>query len=130
MSDLRKNIEQALHGFSSGSLADSSRQLLGVLGYCSDKTVELEPNTWEGFRDTFVQDSSRFNPASALVDDWQTIDILFQLTDEELGNTRSLFQTNEIKPGLMASYLFFTVWGTPGSSSTYKHSLGTRPTPG
>jgi hypothetical protein len=109
MSDPRKSIEQTLKGFALGPLTDGSRKLLGVLGYQSDKTVELEPNTWEGFRDAFVQDSSSFNPASALVADWQSIDILFQLTDEELGSTRSLFQTNEIKPGLMASYLFFAI---------------------
>jgi len=109
MIELRQRIEQALRDFSSGSLADNARRLLGELGYKSDKTVELAPNTWDGFREEFIRGDSGFNTTTALVEEWQTIDILFQLTDEELSSTRSLFQDNTIKPGLMTSYLFFAL---------------------
>lgn len=109
MSDLKQQIEDALKQFAVGSPRDSARKLLNVLGYDSDKTVEIEPNTWEGFKDLFLDNESTFNAEAAMVKEWKGIDIIFQLTDEELSGTRSLFQTNEVKTGLMSSYVFFAI---------------------
>lgn len=109
MSDIRQQIEQAIKQFTTGTARDCTRKLLNVLGYQSDKTVEIAPNTWQGFNDNFISSGSPFSTDSAMVSEWKNIDIIFQLTDEELSKTRSLFQTNQIQQGLMASYLFFSI---------------------
>ncbi len=102
-------IEDALKRFASGTPRDCACSLLNVLGYESDKTFDIEPNTWQGFKDYFITADSSFSPNSAMVSEWKSIEIIFQFTDEELSNTRSLFQSKEIQQGLMASYLFFAI---------------------
>ena len=57
MNGLKEEIEQALHQFASGDLADNAKHLLNVLGYESKRTMRLEPNTLDGFLSAF--ESSR-----------------------------------------------------------------------
>jgi hypothetical protein len=50
-----------------------------------------------------------FNEEKALCSQWKSADLLFQLTDEELSGQQSLFENNDISPGLLQSYLFFAI---------------------
>ena len=45
--------------------------------------MHLRPNTPERFLSVFnLEDESDFNPERALIDEWESIDLLFQLTEE------------------------------------------------
>src|SRR3989304_1227606 len=57
--------------------------LLGALGYKSQKHISLSPNTPENFLSQFDQ-SGRIKPEQAQIQEWQTVDFLFQLTGEEI----------------------------------------------
>ncbi len=41
--------------------------------------------------------------------DWKEIQLLFQLTDQELASQVDLFEENAVKQSLVTSYLFFAV---------------------
>jgi hypothetical protein len=46
----KKRIEANLHSFLSGDLKKNALQLLNTLGYKSDKKLDIQPNTPEGFK--------------------------------------------------------------------------------
>jgi len=47
---LKQSLEHALKNFSNGTLVENSHHLLQILGYRSQHTVELSPNTFEGLK--------------------------------------------------------------------------------
>ena len=113
MNEPKKKIERALHQFDSGDLADNAKHLLNVLGYQSQRTMPLEPNTRDGFLSAFeLEDEEKFNPKRALVEEWESIDFLFQLTHEEIRENPNLeidFGEGGIEFTRMESYLFFVI---------------------
>ena len=113
MNGQKEKIEQALHQFASGDLADNAKHLLNVLGYESQRTMQLDPNTSDGFLSAFeLEDEEKFNPKRALVEEWESIDLLFQLTEEEIRDNRNLeidFGEGGIDDTRMESYLFFAI---------------------
>ena len=109
----KEEIKQALLQFADGNLADNAKNLLNVLGYRSERTMQLDPNTPDGFLSAFeLEDEEKFNPKRALVEEWESVDLLFQLTDEEIGNNPNLeidFGDGGIDEARMESYLFFAI---------------------
>jgi len=76
-------IEETLKTFGSVPLKEAATAVFECLGYRSQKQLDLEPKTGAGFISTFAQDRP-FNREQAMVDDWQSVDFLFQLTDAEI----------------------------------------------
>jgi hypothetical protein len=109
MKELKEQIQAALGGFSSVSLADNAKNLLNILGYESDRTIKLSPNNYKGFSELFQVESSNFNPDKAKVNDWQSIDIIFQLTEGDIKKSLSLFETKQVDNNIIESYLFFAI---------------------
>ena len=109
----KEEIKQALLQFADGNLADNAKNLLNVLGYESQRTMQLDPNTSDGFLSAFeLEDEEKFNPKRALVEEWESIDLLFQLTEEEIRDNRNLeidFGDGGIDEARMESYLFFAI---------------------
>lgn len=111
MPDLRDSIAQSLATLADAPLRESARGLLKTLGYASDRTLDIGDSSPRAFLD-FVQEhasDSPFNEEKALVGQWTSADLLFQLTDEELAGRRSLFEETDVRPGLLRSYLFFAI---------------------
>lgn len=110
MADLRTQIEQKLKNFSATGLRLGALELLELLGYESDKTLELDGSP-EPFLEQFNQhpETTRFSKEKALVNEWEEIQLLFQLTDQELSGQLDLFAENTVRQSLMTSYLFFAV---------------------
>jgi adenine-specific DNA-methyltransferase len=108
----KEAIEEGLKGFTSLHLEEASLQLLNVLGYKSEKRIVLRPNNADSFLETFVQQKP-FNKEQALVDEWESVDFLFQLTDAEIQSqgqgsfefsSKGRFEGENIE-----SYLFFAI---------------------
>ncbi len=109
----RQTLQDALRGFGTRPLAEAALALFEALGYRSEKRFALESDTPEAFLATFAQDRP-FNPRQALLDEWQAVDCLFQLTDEEVrvaaSDQLSLFDSRGRWDGaIMESYLFFAI---------------------
>ena len=111
MPDLRESIQAALSSFENSPLRDSAIGLLSTLGYRSDRTINFENSNPKEFLNFILSQSAEapFSESKALFESWKSADLLFQLTDEELANSQSLFQDTDVKPGLLRSYLFFAI---------------------
>ena len=107
----KEAITQALKRFGNTNLAENARNLLNTLDYRSTRTIALEPNTADGFVGAF-DPNGKMNPERAQVDEWESIDFLFQLTEEEITGNGSVtmdFGNSEVDQQLYQSYLFFVL---------------------
>ncbi len=101
-------MKSALANFQTLPLKDAARQLLGKLGYKSDKFLVGAGSKPHDFLADFASGHA-FDQAKALFSDWKSADLLFQLTDEELSRESSLFTDNSVKAGLLKSYIFIAI---------------------
>ncbi len=114
MNDLetKQRIEDALKKFNQGSLLDNGIHLLNTLGYRSERQVTLSPNTFEGLKEIHPP-LKNINPQKSLLDDWLSVDILFQLTGEDIhhySQGRFVFENiNRVDNTIMESYLFLAI---------------------
>ena len=106
-------IKEALNRFTDGVLSENARNLLGTLGYGSERTLALEPNTPEAFIHTYGL-QEKLNQDRALTTEWVSVDPLFQLTGEALTRTEAaggLFDSSQtqVDNTIIQSYLFFAL---------------------
>ena len=107
----RKNIEQALKDFQRGGLAINAKNLLNTLGYESEITMDFESSLAEEFI-SYFDEYDTLNTERAMVDEWESIDFLFQLTEEEIsgsGQTRIAFKNKQLDNTIIESYVFFAL---------------------
>ncbi len=101
-------MKATLASFQTLPLKDAARQLLAQLGYQSDKFIAGAGSSPQSFLDLFGSGHA-FDQAKALVSEWKTADLLFQLTDQELSRESSLFTDNSVQAGLLKSYVFIAI---------------------
>lgn len=105
-------IRDSLKDFSHKSLASATIALLEVLGYRSEKRLELSPNNPEQFQAEF-DPQNQLNGEKALISNWATVDFLFQITDEEVqqitDGQHSFFDKSEFDEFQYYSYLFLAI---------------------
>ena len=110
--EMRQAVADALKSFQTESLATAATKLLSVLGYASTKRLALKPNTLANFISTFSHGRA-LNDRYAIPDDWKSVDVLFQLTDEEVrtsANQQFDFESKGAYNGsIINSYLFLAI---------------------
>lgn len=105
----RKPLEEMSEKTKREAMDEVSVKILQTIE--TDKTVTLEDSNPQRFF-AFIEENnpdSDFDKRKALFADWKSTDLLFQLTDEEISRQTSLFQDDEVKPGLLRSYLFLAI---------------------
>lgn len=112
--DLKSSISTALQAFASTPLRKAAIELFAKLGYSSERTLATG-----SVADFCVQFDSknRLDHPSAMKAQWQSVELLFQLTDEELSSTASLFRDTTVSSGLVRSYVFFAIELKPSSNA-------------
>ena len=111
MNPSKDKIKNALQRFGDGNLAENARNLLNALGYRSQRTLSLEPNTADGFVEHFDMHNT-MNRDRARLGEWESIDFLFQLTDDEIiqsAQTTFGFESSGVDQNRYESYLFFAL---------------------
>ncbi|MCI5608790.1 MAG: BREX-1 system adenine-specific DNA-methyltransferase PglX [Spirochaetia bacterium] len=109
--DEKLNIQEAIKAFAKDDVSKAGINLFSVLGYDTSLQAPLDNKTYEEFKENYIDASpaaDRFSEEKALTDNWKTIDILFQLTDESFSGTKSLFEES-VNPTDIQSYLIFAV---------------------
>ena len=109
----KTTIKDALNRFTDDNLAENARNLLNTLGYRSERTTPLEPNTAEAFIAAYSLRST-LNRDKALVTEWETIDPLFQLRGDDLTRTdavRERFDSSvtQVDNTIIESYVFLAL---------------------
>jgi hypothetical protein len=107
--DVKQNIIASLGAFTSGSLSANALNLFSTLGYNTDRQAPLDKPNYANFKETFFILQSKFNEDKALVKDWQYVDLLFQLSKEEIRKQISLFDTQKVDRTIIETYLFFAI---------------------
>ena len=109
--EYKQIIAEALQRFRSGDLVQNARDLLNTLGYHSELEMDIEPNTAKGFIAEFDL-SKKMYRERAQIDDWVSIDLLFQLREEEITESDKIqipFDNRQIDNTRIESYLFFAL---------------------
>jgi adenine-specific DNA-methyltransferase len=101
-------MKSALANFQTLPPKDAARQLLAKLGYKSDKFLVGAGSKPQDFLADFAT-GHPFDQAKALVPEWKSADLLFQLTDQELSRESSLFTDDSVQRGLLKSYIFIAI---------------------
>jgi len=110
--DLKIAIQQAIQQFEKKPLATAAIDLLETLGYQSEKRLVLTPNTSDQFKEEF-DPYKHLNVDKAFLSEWSSVDLLFQITDEEIQGAMAgmsqLFVNQKVDNTIINSYLFFAV---------------------
>ena len=125
--ETKQAIAQSLNRFATGNLADNARSLFETLGYRVDKSTSLDAPTAQSFLNSFA-DGRSFNREAALVKDWQFVDLLFQLTKDEITGSNQLRisfgdSSRVDNTIIIESYLFFAI-ALKGSTYTRTQLAG------
>ena len=103
---LKQNIEACIQQSPTHPFASFCYSLLAILGYDSQRRIEIA--SVDDFLHKFDQTQMLSHP-DALLSEWNDIQLLFQLTGEELSQTVSMFSIAEIDQKIYNSYLFFGI---------------------
>ena len=106
-------ITKALNRFTTGDLVENGRNLLNTLGYRSERTLALESSTAEAFIAAYDLHGKLIRDR-ALTAEWSSIDLLFQLSGDDLTLTETtglLFDPSrtQVDNTIIESYLFFAL---------------------
>ncbi|HRO98093.1 MAG TPA: TaqI-like C-terminal specificity domain-containing protein [Flavobacteriales bacterium] len=107
--DLKLRIKEALEAFATGDLSDSALRLLKTLGYSAPRLNYFTKGSFAEFEDNFGGNSERFSTKNALAEQWKRVDVLFQLTGDNLGAQAGLFRNEKVDNTIIESYLFFVL---------------------
>ena len=109
--DEKLNILEAVKAFAKDDISKAGINLFSTLGYDTSLQAPLDDKTYQEFKETYIQGSpnaERFNEEKALVENWKSIDILFQLTNDSFTNQATLFEPS-VNPYDPQSYLCFAI---------------------
>ena len=106
---LRQSIESALNTLERGPLLPAATRLFAVLGYRSERRIELDDTSGTTFAAQFDRDG-RLAQRAMLVQ-WRSVEMLFQLSSEEINQSlqMDLFAGQGFEPQLYRSFLFFAI---------------------
>ena len=91
------------------SLSKGMVRLLNTLGYYSQRTVENRFNVQEFLEVLEMNDAQLTNRQRDLFKLWTSVEILFQITESEILNQASLFDSYHFEDGRIESFLFLAV---------------------
>ena len=118
--EIKKKIESCLQAFLTDNLTQNALNLFNTLGYNTDRQASLDKPYFPAFKAAYAQGSAKFNEEKALVKDWKYVDLLFQLSKDEVTRQNSLFDTKRVDNKDIQSYLFFTI---ELSGNTYSRTV-------
>ena len=105
----KREIESALAAIPAGDFLETSKDLLAVLGYRSQRTVKLS-----GAADDFIQSFPAENKNTKTEQEFRnnakSVELVFQVTSDEIADSQpNLFESRAFDEGLIKSFVFFTV---------------------
>jgi len=106
--EVLKKIVNAISNITSEKLFESSLDLFKTLGYNIIRQNRLDNPTFAEFKRTYLENNSKFKE-KAQTDNWQKIEILFQLTDAEMNDRATLFGAGKFDNAEIYSYLFIAI---------------------
>ena len=107
--DLKSSIQSSIKLFANGDISENTLALFSTLGYNTDRQNPFIKKTYQTFKDSFLDGETSFNEDKARVNEWRSVDLLFQLTKDEMTAQQSLFDTKQVDQTMIETYLFFAI---------------------
>ena len=104
---LLEELQKALSLFASGSLRGAAAKLLNTLGYRSERTIDV--GSVEEFLDTVDAEEKLNARQREALGAWRGVEIVFQVTGDEIVEQTTLFEQIEFDKGRDKSFLFLAV---------------------
>src|SRR5690625_3573495 len=104
--ELKQKLFDHIQNFSKKPLRQAALDFFSGLGYQSSRTLEIA--SVDDFCEEFDVEGHLQHPR-ALLSKWKQVELLFQLTDEDLSSAQSLFKDDSVHRSVMQSYVFFAV---------------------
>ncbi len=113
MNHIKQDVIQALRRFERGNLKNAAISLFDTLGYRSDIGTGIEFASPEDFLEQF-DTTQKLNRDNSLIEQWQSVEVLFQLTGDDIKETEQLgfiFEASSeaIDNTIIESYLFLAM---------------------
>lgn len=119
-------IKFSLQEFARGNLTSNSLKFFQALGYITERQAPLDKKSKEEFAETFISPEKKFDKTKAKFTEWKYVDLLFQLSKEEVLKQTSLFDTKQVDRTVIETYLFFVIELSKEQYSRTELSLITR----
>ena len=103
----KDQIQSVINTFKNSDLTRCTLSLFELLGYNTKRRATLHEKTSQYFIENYV--STNFSPDKAFAKEWKSIDILFQLTSEEIATNNTPFKTENFENQIIESYLFIAI---------------------
>ena len=104
----KPELKHAIQACQKTDYSTQVTNLLKLLGYTSSRTLPFESEAPEKFLSAFDLEEIQNRPL-AKFEQWKSIKLLFQLTDEELNGSGQLSFDHEVKREVIQSYLFLSL---------------------
>jgi very-short-patch-repair endonuclease len=117
--ETKRHIQAALEACATGDLSERALHLLKTLGYHGPRLSYFKRKSYDEFKEVFVQRNERFNEEKTMARQWKTVDVLFQLTADQLTKQDSLFRNEQVDNTIIESYLFFVIELKPKKEGAY-----------
>lgn len=106
---IKNDINFSIQDFTNGNFTVNALKFFNVLGYVTERQAPFHKKTKEEFAETFISPEKKFDKAKARYNEWKYIDLLFQLSKEEVLKQTSLFDTKRVDNTAIEAYLFFAI---------------------
>ena len=107
--DTKKIIKSALQSLRDGDLSQKSLKLYQTLSYNTERQNPFSEKTYRCFKESYLEGDTRFSEVKALVSEWKYVDLLFQLSKDEITPQHGLFVTKRVDRTIIETYLFFVI---------------------
>ena len=105
----KREIESALAAIPAGDFLETSKDLLAVLGYRSQRTVKLS-GAADDFIQSFPAENKNTKTEQEFCNNANSVELVFQVTSDEIADSQpNLFESRAFDEGLIKSFVFFTV---------------------
>ena len=110
--EIRKKgeIESALATIAVGDFLETSKELLAVLGYRSERTARL-PGTADDFIQRFPARNKNTETEQEFLNNAESVELVFQVRSEEIApsDQPTLFESPAFDKGYVRSFMFFAI---------------------
>ena len=106
----KEEIESALAAMIDGDFLETSKELLAVLDYRSERTANL-PGTAEDFIQRFPARNRKTDTEQEFLNNAESVELVFQITSDEIapGDQPTLFESPAFDEGYVRSFTFFAI---------------------
>jgi len=111
---MKQKIQNAIRNFGQDDLFDASIRLFQTLEYDTERQNRLDHPTYQEFSESYLKENDRIPDIGkfgqkALTDQWERVELLFQLSESEMTDQEMLSDTKKVDNTIIEAYLFFAI---------------------